>query len=244
MSDEGANQDDPLLSALGALARQEDEEADALWQAVIAKDDAGLPNEEPSLQVLEPLQGEERAALLDLVMDRPAEAEAPAPVIDLASRRKARLLTGGIGLAIAAALTMFVFAPAATLPAYELEMKSAEQVLRGSEVESNTYTEGSVMSAVLRPSVATDEQVHVRAVLLTSDGSAHELTLPTQETASGAFRITAVIGRDIKVGPGAHQIVFLVATQGAMPSEPSHHHTTAPPGGQRLQYNFQVSTRE
>lgn len=241
MNDQADKQDDPLLSALGALARQEDKEADALWDAIIAKDASALPDEGPDLEALLPLRLEERAALVDMVLGNQETELTAAPVIDLASRRKTRRLTAGVGLAVAAALAMFVFLPAATLPSYELEMKSAEQVLRGPEASSNTYAQGSVLSAVLRPAVAVTEQVQVRTVLVPTEGPARVLFLPTQRTPSGAFRITAVIGQDIKVGPGAHQLIFLVAAQGAMPSDPSHHHATAPPGGQRLQYNFQVS---
>lgn len=228
--------EDDLLAALGDLARDQDEAADALWQAVQEG-----PTEAPGVQpgALTPLDDGERADLTEALFGVEA---APAPVIDLASRRRG-FIGAGVGLALAAGLAMVVFGRAASLPDYALEVRAGEQVLRGDEARSQVFSQGSVLSAVLRPEVDA-AGAEVAVVLVPAGGSAQVLDLPVQVSASGAMRLRAVIGRDVPVGVGEHRLVFLVAPKGDLPSDPTSFADVAPSGAQRLQYIFRVSKRD
>jgi len=236
-----------LLAALRDVARDEDREADALWDAVQAGAADALPEDGPDLQALAPLDEAERADLVDglfgLATEAPSEAPA-APVVDLAAHRRRRFLTAGVGLALAAGLAMVVFGRAASLPEYALEVRAGEQALRGDEVASTVYTEGSVLSAVLRPDVGVEGGVDVAVVLVPEAGGAQRVALRTKLSETGAVRLTGVVGKELPVGPGQHTLVFLVAPKGDLPSDPAAAYDAAPAGGQRLQYVFRVSKRE
>lgn len=246
--------EEELLDALARIASEEDREADALWAAVEAGDADALPEDGPGLDVLRPLDEAERGEMADSLFglspasSEPgpeAEREAPAaPVIDLAARRRRTWVSAGVGLALAAGLAMIVFGRSAALPEYALEVRAGEQIMRGDEVATKTFAEGSVLSAVLRPQQAVEGEVEVAVVLVPESGAARPVDLRTQVSETGAVRFTGVVGRELPVGPGTHRLVFLVAPKGGLPSDPAAAHEAAPAGGRRLQYVFLVSVRE
>ena len=233
---------DPLLAALADAAREEDQQADAWWDAVQAGDRAGLPEDGPALEALAPLDDQEQARLTAALFGAPAEQPAPlAPVINLAARR--RWLSAAASLAVAAGVAaMVLLSSGPTLPGYALEVRAGEQALRseGPAAAEPVYAPGSVLSFVLRPERRAEQPVTVAAVLYPERGAAAVVEFEVEASPEGAVRLSAELGRTFSAAPGRYRLVFWVAPEGGLPVDPAEAAPAELEGAQRLEHRFRI----
>lgn len=257
MTDE---KNDDGLQGLRDVAREEQAETDAWWTAAEAGDANGLP-EGVSLDAVRPLDDAERdamtAELFGLAADAPVtddapaseapaaanEDAAPAPVISLASRRR-KVWGAVLSGALAAGLAALTLSPgASSLPGYALEARAGEQALRG-EPETGgqaTYTQGSLLTFVLRPAQAVDGEVTVDVVLRPAEGEPRVVPMAVQAAPAGALRVTAELGRTFEAAPGRYSLVFLVAPKGRRVEDPITASKDGAGGVVRLEHKFVVT---
>ncbi|MCA9544072.1 MAG: hypothetical protein KC613_06760 [Myxococcales bacterium] len=193
--------DDALLDALGQAFRDQEAEADALW---------------PAEGTLAPLTAKEADAVFAALPD--ALAPPGGKVLAFPARR--RWLASGVGLALAAALAVFLLTrgPAlAPLPGYQLSATAGDQLQRGPEDPQAgavaRYTPGSRLVLVARPAtdLAQAPQVHV---WLAQGDALTRLDVPVQVSPTGAVKVELEAGASLPAKPGPGAVVLVVRPAG------------------------------
>lgn len=248
------SRDEDLLEALGAAAKERDEEDEGWWEAVENEDASALPSKE-AIAALRPLDDDEMDAIAgDLfgatasggdARERPvaepptsaqrSEASPGAKVVSITSARR-WVGSAAAVLAVAAAVLLFVRAPDdAELPRYALEVRSGEKVVRGEDVPTGdvtAYSNGAVFDFVLVPDAAVAEDVGL-AVFVVGDGGTHVWDAPYQRLDGGTFRVRGTVGDQLDLAPGTWRVVFLVGPPDALSSDPASVDSTS--GVQRFE---------
>lgn len=195
---------DPLLQALGALAREQDPTRDPRWDELAAGELSDSHRDElrenaaqtegeafadEALEAFRPIGGEAKDRFLDAIL---AEAGASrveqAKVIPL---RRAWWAAGSLGaLAAAAALLMMVRPPGpAGLPSYDLVVSGGESGVRALTVqEVPKLAPGSRLELVLRPATRTEGPIVLRGAMRKGD-DVRAWTPPVETDPDGAARI-------------------------------------------------------
>ncbi len=223
MSDElpeRAADEDAWLDALGAVAREEDAQADA-----------------PLLESgpLRALDDGERAQILDAILA--AGAAAPAddalPLADVAApsppRRMGRAFAVG-GLLLAALIALLALPAGPTLPAYTVEATAGAADVRGDQPPAageTVYTAGTRFRLVLRPAADVAEPVRASVTLSGPDG-AIDWQPPIAVGASGSVKIEGVFADALALPPGAYVATFTLIAGDSEPRAIEHRFRIAP----------------
>ena len=172
---------DPLLQALGALAREQDPTEDPRWDDLAAgeleeaqrgqlREDAARAEGEAfadeALEAFRPIGSEAKDRFVDAILvEAGASRVEQAKVIPL---RRAWWAAGSLGaLAAAAALLMLLRSPGpAGLPAYDLVVSGGESGVRSLTVQDvPKLAPGSRLELVLRPATRTEGPLVVRGAM-------------------------------------------------------------------------------
>lgn len=239
--------DDALLEAVARVARDrgEDPLADPRWERLAAgtasTDDraaleamvAGGEVPEGAMDAFAPLSAEARdrfaAAALDAL--KPAAQATPAPVIDLAARRRQRVRWLGVGataLAAAAALVLVLKppdgpgpVPGPHMPAYEVVFSGGDRILR-SEDGVAVLRAGSRFELVLRPATAVSGDPPAASAFLVRDGERSPWDVRIQASAQGSFRITGTVGEELPAQPQELGIEVVLTPEAGDPVTLTH----------------------
>jgi hypothetical protein len=228
---------DPMLEALGALAREEREDvlADPRWEKLAAgtateADLAALhalaersPEAAEALVVFAPLgaDGERRLAERVIAAREGAATEpraSSAKVIPLAPRRRRWPAAAG-GLALAAALLGLWLRPGRepSLPEYEPVFVSGAQEVRGAAPGPVRLVPGGAVTAALRPLSRVEGPVAAGAWILRGD-EAVALRVEVEVSTDGGVKVTARPPSGRGVPPGEAELLVLVCRPGGLPS--------------------------
>lgn len=194
LAGEGAEALAPLFEPLGA------EVADRLADLVIAGrvSAEGAPAPPPSHLRLVPPPADlpPRAPA-----DRPANGPTPAAPRAAPWRRLA-----AVGLALAAAALLFLWLPSGgegPLPAYTLEARHGDRVLRGEAPGGPSVSLGGRVVLVARPAEdAGPVEVHAR-LRPAAGGEAVPWGGEVEVSPAGSVRLSGVVGEDLVLAPGA-----------------------------------------
>ncbi len=206
---------DPILKALGDVAKVQQEQTTQAWQAANAEDDGAALAKITSipLDVLRPLDEAEQEAVLEDVFGVPAN------VVQLPQRRRSTWIAASAAtvLAAAAAVLLSIGPDRTALPAYEVEpMTAGEAVLRGPQVrptgEAARYTAGSRISLTLRPSTAVQATVQVHAALVNDTEDRTQVQLETKSLGRGTLRVSAIVGQHLPDRPGNYRLELTLST--------------------------------
>lgn len=198
--------DQALEAALGALARAQDDEADARW-ADAADDDA-----------LRPIAGAELDGLLAAVLPTgAAEVKTiPEPLAfpePLAPPAPVGFGVAWAGLAVAACLTLIALWPTPHLPTYSLTVAAGDQAFRGDALELGRFGVGSRLLLVARPA---EDVTAISARVLRRDGAEWvPLAAPIEISETGSVRLDGVVGETLKLAPGPHELAVEVSAGAA-----------------------------
>jgi hypothetical protein len=163
-----------------------------------------------------------RASLPDPVV--PAPVALPAGPVARQRKRGGWAAGALAAIALAAGVALFLRAPPAGVPAYELTVAGGDKTMRATSGDSDEVLRlapGSSLDVVARPSRTVTGAVEARAFVLQGD-RLHPLLTPLQRSADGAFRLQ---GTRSALFPGARpgrlDLIIGVAEAGAMPAHPS-----------------------
>lgn len=237
-----SEQPDPLLSALGALEREDDRDPPTGWEDVlagrrsaaeVAATVVGDPEEHAMLAALftGPVADDEVERLVDKSLATAAGSTAPAPeaapppasatVVPFVRRRSTWV---GSVLAVAAAVALWVGVEAARPEevSYHLAVRSQSvQVERGHEetAQKARYRADSWIDLPLMPTrTVTGERV-VRVRARGADGEARLLAPPVERSPDGVLRVVGRLDSVLPLTPGRWQLEFIVAAPGAAPAD-------------------------
>jgi hypothetical protein len=199
---------DPLLQALGALAREQDPTRDPRWDELAAGEVADAQRKElredaaqaegeafadEALEAFRPMGGEAKDRFVDAILAEAGAARVEqAKVIPL---RRAWWAAGSLGaLAAAAAVLMLVRPPgpagSAGLPSYDLVVSGGESGVRALTVqEIPKLAPGSRLEVVLRPATRTEGPIVVRGAMRKGE-DVRPWTPAVETDPDGAARIT------------------------------------------------------
>lgn len=229
---------DPLLKALGDVAKVEQEQTKEAWTAAISVDDGAALAAITSipLDVLRPLDEAEQEAVLEDVFGVPANLVELQPVTARSTRRRAPWIAASAAtvLAAAAAVLLMVGPDVTSLPAYRLvPITGGEAQVRGPGAttpgERPSYVSGSRIALILRPSTAVAATVQVGSQLVDAAGQKTRVDLVTEPLGRGSLRVTAIVGQQVPDHPGNYQLEFRLYTS-------SGSNERAPP----LTFNYSV----
>lgn len=195
--------DDALLRALGALAREREAEAEA--------DDAWPADDE----ALRPLDEAEAAMLMDAVLGAEVRAEPPpSPATLTPPRRRGWVWAGVVGALAAALLLAIGLRGPDALPDYRLTAGAGEQTFRADPEAPAAdgrarYTTGSRVQLVARPASDVPDPVVAR-VYVRQGGQTTRLDPPVQVSPTGAVRLDAVAGETLPLPEGEGELILLV----------------------------------
>ena len=262
--------DEELLKALTQQAGEE--RSDALeqdgWEAVAAGQADDTEREAlvrqaraegwtaEQLAAFEPLgpDAEERfarAVEAELAAEAPGQQQVPADrgqVISLAAARQRKMwitAAAGLGLAAAAALVLVVVGPrgGAPLPPYSLSHKGGEKIFRGDRQpgELVKLRPGSQLELLLRPPTPAVGPVKL-VCFVVSQGAWRPWKVKTTISADGAVLVVAELGRTLKLTPGRHQLVLVLARPELLPEPGGHalHELRSDPAGGRVVLRLDV----
>lgn len=218
---------DPILEALGDVAKGQQEQTTHAWQAAIAEDEAALAKfTSIPLDVLRPLGEAEQEAVLEDVFGVPANVvELPTGAERSTRQRGLWIAASAATVLAAAAAVLLTMAPnASPLPAYEVvPMTAGETPLRGPDGSEagtlRTYASGSRIALTLRPATAVEAPVELRAALVTETGDSTPVVLMSKALGRGTLRVSAIVGQHLPDRPGNYQLELTLSSSSG-PQEP------------------------
>jgi hypothetical protein len=224
VSDRLHPEDEALLTALGALAREREAGADAAW-----------PSDDEALR---PLDEREAAAMLDAVL---GAAPAATPRAPARPRRRGRVWAGlaGVAAAAAAVLVLTTRGDPPALPDYRLAASAGEQTLRSAPAREGRarYATGSRVHLVASPADAVGGAIAVR-VYVRHAGETRRLDVPVEVSPSGAVRLDAVAGETLPLPEGDGALVLLVRPAGLDAGDAALLDAADPRPARRLVHEF------
>ncbi len=228
---------DPLLQALGALAREQDPTRDPRWDELAAGEMGGATREQlrgevarsegeafadEAFQAFEPMGDEAKGRFVEGILAEAGKSHVQeAKVIPL---RRAWWAAGSIGtLAAAAAVLMLLRSPGPdALPPYDLVVSGGESGVRALTVqEVPKLAPGSRLEVVLRPATRTEGPLVVRGAM--RKGNDIRSWSPSVETdPDGAARIAGTRETLFADTPGGRwTLLIAVGRPDVLPSSAS-----------------------
>jgi hypothetical protein len=202
MSEHESQKPEDPTAGLAELAKAQLRERDAWWEAAQTDEHHDL----------RPLDELEQARLIAAVlpMIRPA-------------RRWTTWAAPALAVAAAAMLAIALWPRGNVLPAYSLEARSGDQVLRSEgQASSARFSRGSRIELVLRPEAPIREEITVTVDARAATGKVVPLSWPIERGRDGAIRITTTLGDElspgdwvlhVELGGGAQQLRYSIRVE-------------------------------
>lgn len=227
--DQGSRKGSDLGKALGDVARDQQQEAEAWWEGAARGDAGALPPGAPPVDELRPLDEAEQERLTLALFGALPATQVPVSPIPIQRRRAWLGPTAAALVALAAAVVLFL-RPPPTVPAYRLEVLGGEVAVRGDRDAGglhSIYRPGSRFEVVLVPEVPAETPLEV-ALFFEGPGGVQRYGGAIDRAPSGAFRLVAELGRDLDLSVGAWRLVAVLAPPGKLPAhldgaDRSHH---------------------
>ena len=218
--DQGSRKGSDLGKALGDVARDQQQEAEAWWEGAARGDASALPPGAPPLEALRPLDSVEQEQLTEALFGPLPGAEVqPNPIPIRRARAWIAPAAGGL-VALAAALLLFFLRPSLVVPPYRLQVLGGELSVRG-ERDAGTlhsvYRAGSRFEVVVVPETPVEAPVDL-AVYFEGPGGVRRYDGPIERAPSGAFRIVGELGRDLQLTSGEWRLLAVLAPRGHLPA--------------------------
>ncbi|MEM9070723.1 MAG: hypothetical protein AAGE52_19605 [Myxococcota bacterium] len=206
-----AEEDQEMLRALGALAREEDEEmrsldSDPVFGALSAAEREGMTDELAS-----------RLGFSDAPEEAPAAPSKKSNVIAFPA-------IAAVVFAAAAAVALVISSSAPVdLPEYALVSPPPDGLTRGAEDErGQTYSLGRTLEFILRPATRSDVATQVRSYVVEDEGL-RAWSPRSERTEGGTWLLTVDTGPEgeLKLPAGDWTLVFFVTAEDDFdPSDP------------------------
>lgn len=219
---------DPLLAALGALARDDPRDDPDPWvdrltgRGEAPPPDSSVPDEHAALAALFTAPIPEREVDELTARVQAAWAPAPAPVVPL--RRSPRRWTALVGtLALAAAILLWVRLDAPPeLARYSVEVRSASvSVDRAPAAPAvvHRYRTDSTLDLVVAPERAVSQAVALRVLARDAGGRERLLAPPVARNAEGVFSLRGRLDAVLQLEPGVWHLDLIVTPEGDAPRD-------------------------
>jgi hypothetical protein len=198
-----------------ALAAGELSDAELAELEAQARDD---PEVARALEAYRPLDSGARARIVERLerqLARPEAAREPrAPFW-----RRFWVWAPACAVAAAAAIVLLLWpAGLPDLPRYSLAVRGGVQAVRGDPAPEDLprFEAGSTLEITLRPQRAVEGPVEARVFVEEGDG-VRRLGVTVEKSATGAVRLRARVGQELRLPDGVHRLVVAVGRPGGLP---------------------------
>jgi hypothetical protein len=220
---------DQLLKALAELEREEDQAVDPRLEALArgtidpaTRAELEATKSKDEVDAYTPVGDAAQERFLAGAVAAFHGSTSSNVVVELAAKRRRKLTSGLVVLAIAASVSMIFLRPSSTSPpAYVLEISAGDRTLRSGDLPENEvprFAPSSRIEVVLRPATAIEDELEARA-FYAGPGEVRSLPKVVEKSDGGAFRFAGRVDEVLPGATGEIELGFLIGPKGSLPTD-------------------------